>query len=164
MTDNNHSTRNYFRHWRSHAALICFFISIALLGCREREYAVSNIQSSERLIPSINSEEDAVDAMAARIALDKLYSDWTTLECLQFSIDGQDPHYFDLSVHEKHGGGCPGDPLTWPTVDRFRLYRDSNVLLWYDIANDRYLLYDTKIISNPEVAYARRMEGDETGE
>jgi len=42
--------------------------------------------------------------------------------------------YFDFAIHEKHGGGCPGDSNTSPVVDRFRVNRLTKKIQWYEPA------------------------------
>lgn len=70
--------------------------------------------------------------LATRVEKDKLYS-WTTISCLSFLISEQAEKYFDIEIHEKHGGQCPGDPNTFPIIDRFRIQRVTGRIQWYNI-------------------------------
>ena len=64
-----------------------------------------------------------------------------------FEVEVQERYYFDLAIREHHSAKCGGDPHVSPVVDRFRLYRNSDVLLWYDSAEDRYLTYEHVLAS-----------------
>jgi hypothetical protein len=84
------------------------------------------------------TEKQALDLLTSRIQKDKLYDSWTTLSCLSIFIDTSltDPDerdkYFDITIREKHDGKCPGDPLTAPLVDHFRVNRRNSAIQWYD--------------------------------
>lgn len=96
---------------------------------------------TEALIPEVSEGPEALKALERRVTVDRLYADWARPGCLRFEVEAENPHSFDLAIREKHGNGCPGDPHVSPIVDRFRLYRNSDVLLWYDAVEDRYLTY-----------------------
>jgi hypothetical protein len=90
----------------------------------------------------LNSAQiQALDIVRERIQADKLYSSWTTIECLSFPIT-EESDYFYVAIHEKHGGACPGDPLTFPVVDRFRVHQKSGKIDWYDVTEGEYVPYE----------------------
>jgi hypothetical protein len=80
------------------------------------------------------TEEQAVKILSTQIRKDKVYDRWTTLACLSFMTEGATKSYFDVGIHEKHGGPCPGDPSSYPIVDRFRIDRQTGKIQWYDTA------------------------------
>ena len=94
-------------------------------------FPCSNALSQNQL-----TEEQALDILVAQIQKDKLYDSWTTLSCLSFFTEEKTKDYFDFAIHEKHGGRCPGDPNTWPIVDRFRVNRVTGKVQWYDIEGE----------------------------
>lgn len=87
------------------------------------------------------TEEQALELLVSQIRKDSLYDSWTTLSCLSFMTEGKSKGYFIFSVHEKHGGKCPGDPNTYPTVDRFRVNRLTHNIQWNEPIEDRWLPY-----------------------
>lgn len=93
-------------------------------------------------IPEVDDERRAIRALRARIVADRVYARALRTRCLDFAVEEEDPHYYDLVVREVHERGCTGDPNTSPVLDRFRLYRRSDTLLWFDVVNDRYLSYE----------------------
>lgn len=86
-------------------------------------------------------EAKAFDVLVSRIQKDRLYDRWTSLACLSFVKEGEGKNYYDIAIHEKHGGGCPGDPNTAPVVDRFRVNKLTGRIQWYDPAEGRFLPY-----------------------
>ena len=78
------------------------------------------------------TEKQALDRPISQIQKDKLYDSWTTLSCLSIFIEDKTEKYFDITIREKHDGKCPGDPLTAPIVDRFRVNRLTGRIEWYD--------------------------------
>ena len=98
----------------------------------------SNVFAEMRL-----TENQALDLLRSRIQKDRLYSSWTTLSCLSFFIEKKMNDYIDIGIHEKHGGECPSDSNTWPIVDRFRIYRLTKKIQWYEPTEGEYLPYRT---------------------
>ena len=86
-------------------------------------------------------EEHALDALVSRIQKDKLYDSWTSVACLSFFTDEKTKNYFDFAIHEKHGGECPGDPITWPVVDRFRVNRWTGEIQWHEFVEGEFQPY-----------------------
>jgi len=90
---------------------------------------------------SMLSEEQSLNVLLTNIKKDKLYENWTTMECLSFvSEDGEDG-YHDVTVLEKHGSGCPGDPVTAPVVDRFRVNRLTKLIEWFEPVEGAFYPY-----------------------
>lgn len=86
-------------------------------------------------------ERGALDVLVSQIRKDRLYDSWTSLACLFFMTEARTNAYFEFAVHEKHGGACPGDPVTAPVVDRFRVNRATNKIEWFEPAEGRLLPY-----------------------
>jgi len=84
------------------------------------------------------TEEQALNILVSKIKKDKLYDSWTTLSCFSFRTEKKTKNYIDIGIHEKHGGKCPGDPNTFPIVDRFRVNRFSGKVQWYDTEMELY--------------------------
>jgi hypothetical protein len=86
-------------------------------------------------------ERGALDVLVSQIRKDRLYDSWTSLSCLFFMTEAKTKGYFDFAVHEKHGGACPGDPVTAPVVDRFRVNRLTRRIQWIEPGEGRLLSY-----------------------
>jgi len=87
------------------------------------------------------SVSEARDLLAQNIHDDAVYASWTKIRCLSFDVEDVTDSFIDFGIHEIHGGGCPGDPLTSPIVDRFRVMRASHAILWFDLPDDEYIDY-----------------------
>ena len=87
----------------------------------------SNVEAKTPL-----TEKQALNHLISRIQKDKLYDSWTTLSCLSILVEEKTKQYFDIAIREKHDERCPGDPLTAPIVDRFRVDRSTGKIQWYD--------------------------------
>ena len=81
----------------------------------------------------------AVDALRARIKSEGLYASWAKAECLSFYIESCSRERVQVAVRELHSEHCGGDPHTEPIVDRFRFYKKSRRIQWYNVVNDEYL-------------------------
>ncbi len=79
--------------------------------------------------------------LMSKVQKDKLYDSWTTMSCLSFLVERKTGKYIELAVREKHGGNCPGDPDTYPIVDRFRIHRKSKRIEWLEIVQDEWRPY-----------------------
>lgn len=89
----------------------------------------------------LDTSAKAIEILTGKLTQDKIYSK-TALNCLSFVLDQATEPYFDLAILEKHGNGCAGDPATAPVVDRFRVYRASGLVQWYDVISDQYRPYE----------------------
>lgn len=87
------------------------------------------------------SEDAALQRLDHAVFRNKLYGIWTRHECLTYDTENATNEYMDFAIRERHVAPCPGDPLTAPVVDRFRVYRKIDKILWYDVAKDRYLSF-----------------------
>ncbi len=87
------------------------------------------------------TEDEALDILISRVEKDKLYDSWTTLSCLSFLVEARTRTHIEIAIREKHGGKCPGDPDTFPIVDRFRIDRLTRQIQWLEIVEDEWLPY-----------------------
>ena len=116
------------------ARIVCALAIAMAIGCGGPETDAASI-------PEVTGQKPALETLRGRVEADAIYAQWSRPGCLIYMIEASEPHYYDMVVREKHGSGCPGDAGTSPVVDRFRLYRDSDTLLWFDVVGDRYLSY-----------------------
>jgi hypothetical protein len=83
------------------------------------------------------TEKQALDVLTSLLLKDRVYEKWApNLSCLLFVTDKKAEGYFEFTIHEKHGGKCPGDPSTAPRVDSFRVSRTTREIQWYDLEGD----------------------------
>ena len=61
--------------------------------------------------------------------------------CRRFMAEGEIHADFDIVIRERRNATCGGDPAVSPVVDRFRVPRDSDVILWMDPASGEYVPY-----------------------
>lgn len=77
--------------------------------------------------------DGAVSLAAKQVEKDGLYRAWMKPGCMQFMVEDTSADFVEMAIHEKHGGACPGDPATFPVVDRFRVNRKTRVIEWDDV-------------------------------
>jgi hypothetical protein len=93
--------------------------------------------------PGCDGREDvAVSRLNERAWRDKLYASWTRPECLEVVVDACRKGSVDVSLHERHGQACGGDPATSPRVDSFRVWREGTRMDWYDVVDDAWRPFD----------------------
>lgn len=88
--------------------------------------------------PTYNTpnEEEAVSKLIDYIEKSRIYPN--SLRCASIILEDEGSHFFQYAIQEKHGNGCPGDPMTSSVRDRFRLFPNSNVILQYDVISDEW--------------------------
>ena len=86
--------------------------------------------------------EPAIEGLAARVAREHLYQDWTRQSCLSFSSLCEAGHVL-VSIHEKHDKVCGGDPSTFPAIDHFRIDKKTGRIEWLDVATGDYLPFES---------------------
>ncbi len=102
---------------------------------------VAVLSSYNAYAETLLTEEQALNILMSKIKKDKLYDSWTTLSCLSFLNEEKTKNYIEISIHEKHGGSCPGDPATFPIVDRFRIHRLTKQIQWLEPMEGQWLPY-----------------------
>lgn len=107
-----------------------FTVSIVL----SISFCFSNICSAK-----VINETEAISLLMQKIEKTEVYESWTKIECLNLITESETTTFYDFSIHEKHSESCPGDPETSPVVDRFRVFKQGQKILWYNISNDQLL-------------------------
>lgn len=108
---------------------VCLMFCLLLL-----DTAYSQTHESGKLL----SEQVAIDLLVEKIKVTALYD---KIECLSFLVEDSTPSYFDIAIRENHRT-CPGDPLTSPIVDRFRISRSTREVLCYDFLENEYFAFE----------------------
>ena len=93
----------------------------------------------------VSNEADATNRLMHRINKSQVYAPWLKLECISVYTETKTSKFYEFALHEKHGDNCDGDPNSYPVIDRFRVSRISNSILWYDVVNDKYLPFKALI-------------------
>jgi hypothetical protein len=91
------------------------------------------------------SQADAVNVLMRRIDKSQVYAPWLKSGCSTVLTEAKTAKYYELAIHENHTKNCLGDPNTSPVIDRFRVLRVNNSILWYDVVNDQYLPFKALI-------------------
>ena len=88
------------------------------------------------------NEDQAIRILMNKIQNDSVYSSWTKMKCLDFFTDEIAEKYFIVTIRENHNEDCPGSPLTAPRVDTFKILRDTQKILWYNLSIDKFEDYN----------------------
>ena len=96
----------------------------------------------------ILTEFQALDYLVESLMADSAYEDSffeTSLFIAEYedslTVPGDSSHYFNIAIREKHETGGPGDPLTAPIRDRFKVYTHGRIVYWSAIPG-MYIPYD----------------------
>ena len=93
----------------------------------------------------VSNEADAINVLMHRINKSQVYAAWLKQGCFTVFTETTTAKFYEFALHEAHGGNCEGDPNTSPVIDRFRVSRVSNTILWYNLPNDEYLPFKALI-------------------
>lgn len=88
---------------------------------------------------SANTEDKAIALLVQKLQKDSVYPD---PNCLSYAKESETATYFDITVREKHGDGCSGDPAIAPVLDRFRVIKTDGTIQWLDFLTGNYASYD----------------------
>jgi hypothetical protein len=87
--------------------------------------------------------EDAALALLERtVKRDHVYANRISLDCVTYGTEETTAAYFQFVLREKHNAKCGGDPETSPAVDRYRVYRRSGKIEWWEPTEDTWQRYD----------------------
>jgi hypothetical protein len=87
--------------------------------------------------------EDAALALLDRtLKRDHVYANRISLDCITYGTEETTDAYFQFVLREKHNAKCGGDPETSPVVDRYRVYRRSGKIEWWEPTEDTWQRYD----------------------
>src|SRR6266513_5879211 len=93
--------------------------------------------------PSRPMDEDAAVALLVRtLKHDRVYAKRISLGCFTYDTEETTNAYFQFARREKHDAKCGGDPETSPIVDRYRVYRRSGKIKWWEATDDTWQRYD----------------------
>ena len=109
------------------AGVLSLFVLLLLVPV----FFFSNVNAKAKL-----NEEQALKVLHTAIEKDNLYGSRANMSCLTVFTEERGKDYFDFSVHENHGGNCPGNPNASPVTDRFRVDRSTKRIQWYDPVDD----------------------------
>ncbi len=93
-------------------------------------------------------DEDAALALLVRtLKHDRVYAKRISLDCVTYDTEETTNAYFQFALREKHDAKCGGDPETSPIVDRYRVYRRSGKIKWWEATDDTWQRYDAAKIT-----------------
>jgi hypothetical protein len=98
--------------------------------------------SPNLVLASTLKEDAALNLLLRRLEHDRVYAKRISLDCVTFGTEEATKEYFQFVLKENHTEKCGGDPDVSPVVDRYRVYRASEKIEWYEVANDRWRRYD----------------------
>src|SRR6266478_7809899 len=88
-------------------------------------------------------DEDAALALLERtLKHDHVYENRISLDCVMYMTEETTDAYFQFVLREKHNTKCGGDPETSPIVDRYRVYRRTEKIKWWESTDDKWRPYD----------------------
>ena len=115
--------------------LIATAITIALLSS-----AIVQADSKSNRHPS--TEDATLNLLLRTLQHDNVYVKRISLDCVTFDTEEKTNAYFEFALRENHTAKCGGDPDTSPVVDRYRVYRGSGKIEWYDATANNWQRYD----------------------
>jgi hypothetical protein len=82
-------------------------------------------------------DEDAALSLFVRtIKHNRVYARRISLDCITYGTEETTDAYFQFVLRENHNAKCGGDPQTSPVVDRYRVYRRSGKIEWWEPIED----------------------------
>jgi hypothetical protein len=88
-------------------------------------------------------DEDAALALLVRtLKQDRVYAKRISLDCITYDTEETTDACFQFALREKHDAKCGGDPETSPVVDRYRVYRRTEKIKWWESTEDKWRPYD----------------------
>jgi hypothetical protein len=99
------------------------------------------IQASPRSPPL--DETAALHLLDKTLKRDHVYARRISLDCVAYMTEETTHDYFEFALREKHDAQCGGDPETSPILDRYRVYRRSGKIKWWEATEDKWLPYDS---------------------
>ena len=88
-------------------------------------------------------DEDAALALLVRtLKHDRVYAKRISLDCVTYGTEETTDAYLQFVLREKHNAKCGGDPETSPAIDRYRVYRRSGRIEWWEPIEDNWQRYN----------------------
>ena len=77
-------------------------------------------------------EDRALALLQQTLKHDGVYAHRISLDCITYGTEETTGAYFQFVLRENHNAKCGGDPETSPAVDRYRVYRKSGKIEWWN--------------------------------
>ena len=88
-------------------------------------------------------DEDAALALLVRtLKHDGVYTHRISWDCISYDTEETTDAYFDVALREIHNAKCGGDPVMGHVVDRYRVYRRSGKIKWWEPIEGDWRPYD----------------------
>jgi hypothetical protein len=88
-------------------------------------------------------DEDAALALLVRtVKHDGVYAKRISLDCISYETEETTGGYFEFALREIHNAKCRGDPEISHVVDRYRVYRRSGKIEWWEPTGGTWQRYD----------------------
>ena len=87
-------------------------------------------------------EDAALSLLVRTLKHDRVYAKRISLDCVTYDTEETTDVYFQFVLREKHNAKCGGDPETSPVVDRYRVYRRSGKIEWWEPTKDSWQRYN----------------------
>lgn len=88
-------------------------------------------------------DEDAALALLVRtLKHDGVYTRRISWDCISYDTEETTDAYFDVALREIHNAKCGGDPVMSHVVDRYRVYRRSGKIKWWEPIEGDWRPYD----------------------
>jgi hypothetical protein len=92
------------------------------------------------------NEDAALDLLERTLKRDHVYTHRISWDCISYGTEETTDAYFDFVLREIHNAKCGGAPEWMPVIDRYRVYRRSGKIQWWEPIEGDWRLYDpTKI-------------------
>ena len=62
--------------------------------------------------------------------------------CFEFWLSNEDKNTIGIELHEYHQQGCPGDPHTSPLIDRFLINKETKIISWYFVIQNKVVGFE----------------------
>jgi hypothetical protein len=87
------------------------------------------------------NENAALDLLVRTLKRDRVYEKRIALDCVSYSTEEMTHAYFEFVLRELHNAKCGGDKETNPVIDRYRVYRTSGKIKYWEAAEDKWQPY-----------------------
>ena len=88
------------------------------------------------------SEDAALALLERTLKHDDVYAKRISFDCIEYDTEETTNAYFQFALREIHNAKCGGDPETSHVLDRYRVYRRSGKIQWYQVTEDSWHWYD----------------------
>jgi hypothetical protein len=87
-------------------------------------------------------EDAALSLLERTLKNDDVYARRISLNCVSYGTEETTDAYFQFALREIHNAKCGGDAETSPVVDRYRVYRSSGKLKWFEPVEGNWRTYN----------------------